>query len=198
MFPNIHVLTQQVVSYSGQACIVTLVLIVSCLANLELTLQDAVLHNPAAQIPSASVSALREGSPVTPTQRIWKGASGSANLHSDSEHTGGWGRSPDLGVGWKRISDASAVTEVHLRRLDSTDTLHRRVVAVLTVDATPEEASPVLYSTMFAVSQKQAVAKNVNGYAPPLPRHYGHHPQHTKSSSAREWRLGLASAHINA
>ena len=138
--PNIHVLTQQVVSYSGQVCIVTFVLIVSCLANLELTPQGAVPHNPAAQIPSASVSALSEGSPVMPTQRIWKGAS--AHLHSDSEHTGGWGRSPDLGVGWKRISDASAVTEVHLRRLDSTDTLHRRVVAVLTVDATPEEASP--------------------------------------------------------
>lgn len=52
---------------------------------------------------------------------------------------GVWGRSPDLGVGWKCVSDASAVTEVHLRRLDESDQLHRRVVAVLTVDATPEE-----------------------------------------------------------
>ena len=50
-----------------------------------------------------------------------------------------WGRSPHLGVGWKCVSDASAVTEVHLRRLDVGDDLHRRVVAVLTVDATPQE-----------------------------------------------------------
>lgn len=50
-----------------------------------------------------------------------------------------WGRSPHLGVGWKCVSDASAVTEVHLRRLDVGSDLHRRVVAVLTVDATPQE-----------------------------------------------------------
>lgn len=50
-----------------------------------------------------------------------------------------WGRSPHLGVGWKCVSDASAVTEVHLRRLDGDNDLHRRVVAVLTVDATPQE-----------------------------------------------------------
>ena len=50
-----------------------------------------------------------------------------------------WGRSPHLGVGWKCVSDASAVTEVHLRRLDIGDDLHRRVVAVLTVDAKPQE-----------------------------------------------------------
>ena len=116
----------------------------SHLANLDLTLQDAATLDPAAQGTSPSVSAASDGTLFAPTQRTWKGASVSANLHSDSERTGGWGRSPDLGVGWKRISDASAVTEVHLRRLDSTDTLHRRVVAVLTVDATPEEASCVL------------------------------------------------------
>lgn len=52
-----------------------------------------------------------------------------------------WGRSPHLGVGWKCVSDASAVTEIHLRRLDAGDDLHRRVVAVLTVDATPQEVS---------------------------------------------------------
>ncbi len=62
----------------------------------------------------------------------WKLPSGPAPV-------GVWGRSPDLGVGWKCVSDASAVTEVHLRRLDESDQLHRRVVAVLTVDATPEE-----------------------------------------------------------
>ncbi len=60
-------------------------------------------------------------------------------LPSAPAPVGVWGRSPDLGVGWKCVSDASAVTEVHLRRLDESDQLHRRVVAVLTVDATPEE-----------------------------------------------------------
>ena len=69
------------------------------------------------------------------SEQRWKAA-----VPQPSEQTGGvWGRSPDLGVGWKCVSDASAVTEVHLRRLDVTDELHRRVVAVLTVDATPEE-----------------------------------------------------------
>ena len=63
----------------------------------------------------------------------WKGAVPSTTP------VGVWGRSPDLGVGWKCVSDASAVTEVHLRRLDAADQLHRRVVAVLTVDATPAE-----------------------------------------------------------
>ena len=63
----------------------------------------------------------------------WKGA-----LPSMAP-VGVWGRSPDLGVGWKCVSDASAVTEVHLRRLDAAAQLHRRVVAVLTVDATPAE-----------------------------------------------------------
>ena len=69
------------------------------------------------------------------SEHRWKAA-----VPQPSAQTGGvWGRSPDLGVGWKCVSDASAVTEVHLRRLDATDELHRRVVAVLTVDATPEE-----------------------------------------------------------
>ena len=64
----------------------------------------------------------------------WKGT-----VSPNPAHVGVWGRSPDLGVGWKCVSDASAVTEVHLRRLDADDYLHRRVVAVLTIDATPEE-----------------------------------------------------------
>lgn len=84
---------------------------------------------------ASTASAHAAATDVKPTQRLWKAA------NADTEHVDGWDRSPDLGVGWKRISDASAVTEVHLRRLDSTDTLHRRVVAVLTVDATPEEVT---------------------------------------------------------
>ena len=69
------------------------------------------------------------------TELRWK----AALTQTANQAAGVWGRSPDLGVGWKCVSDASAVTEVHLRRLDAADELHRRVVAVLTVDATPEE-----------------------------------------------------------
>lgn len=65
-----------------------------------------------------------------------------------------WGRSPHLGVDWKCVSDASAVTEVHLRRLDGDDDLHRRVVAVLTVDATPQEVmhAPSSHSQSFSTT----------------------------------------------
>ena len=60
-----------------------------------------------------------------------------------------WGRSPVLDLNWKRVSHASADTEVHLRRLDAADQLHRRVVAVLTVDASPQEVrSPAVVVTL--------------------------------------------------
>ncbi len=89
-------------------------------------------------------------------------------LPSAPAPVGVWGRSPDLGVGWKCVSDASAVTEVHLRRVDESDQLHRRVVAVLTVDATPEEVCQECFMTASFVSslisskhqQKQYVATN--------------------------------------
>jgi hypothetical protein len=71
---------------------------------------------------------------------------------------GVWGRSPDLGVGWKCVSDASAVTEVHLRRLDESDQLHRRVVAVLTVDAKPEEVCQEFMTVLSVSSLMQSVS----------------------------------------
>lgn len=104
------------------------------------SLQKAAEPDSEIQLPASNASP-SQGNITAPTQRIWKAANASTSQHSETGHIGGWGRSPDLGVGWKRVSDASAVTEIHLRRLDSSDTLHRRVVAVLTVDATPEEAS---------------------------------------------------------
>ncbi|KAL0037090.1 hypothetical protein WJX77_012339 [Trebouxia sp. C0004] len=84
-------------------------------------------------------------------------------LSSAPAPVGVWGRSPDLGVGWKCVSDASAVTEVHLRRLDESDQLHRRVVAVLTVDATPEEVWEVLtdYERLPEVVPNLAVCERV-------------------------------------
>ncbi|DBB03663.1 TPA: hypothetical protein ACH3X3_010990 [Trebouxia sp. C0006] len=84
-------------------------------------------------------------------------------LPSAPAPVGFWGRSPDLGVGWKCVSDASAVTEVHLRRLDEPDQLHRRVVAVLTVDATPEEVWKVLtdYERLPEVVPNLAVCERV-------------------------------------
>ena len=39
------------------------------------------------------------------------------------------------------VGGVAAVSEVHLRRLDRSDRLHRRAVAVVSIDATPEEAS---------------------------------------------------------
>lgn len=74
-----------------------------------------------------------------------------------------WGRSPHLGVDWKCVSDASAVTEVHLRRLDGDDDLHRRVVAVLTVDATPQEVWQVLtdYESLPEVVPNLAVCERL-------------------------------------
>lgn len=86
-----------------------------------------------ASMPDATDSNLPPTADAAAEHR-WKGA-----VPSSPAPIGVWGRSPDLGVGWKCVSDASAVTEVHLRRLDAADQLHRRVVAVLTVDATPEE-----------------------------------------------------------
>ena len=109
--------------------------------NSVLTLLQKTAEPDSEIQPPASDAPPSHGSITAPTQRIWKAANTSTSQHSETGHIGGWGRSPDLGVGWKRVSDASAVTEIHLRRLDSSDTLHRRVVAVLTVDATPEEAS---------------------------------------------------------
>ena len=71
---------------------------------------------------------------------IWKPTASDALTDIGQAPAKVWGRSPELGVGWRCVSDASAVTEVHLRRLDNNpDMLHRRVVAVLTVEATPEE-----------------------------------------------------------
>ena len=63
-----------------------------------------------------------------------------------------WDRTPDLGPNWKLVSEASAVTEVHLRRLDAADQLHRRVVAVLTIDAPPEEVgTPFQHSGVVSI-----------------------------------------------
>ena len=85
--------------------------------------------NPAAAADS-SVSA------AAASEQRWRAALSKTPAKQGEEV---WGRSPHLGAGWKCVSDASAVTEVHLRRLDVGDDLHRRVVAVLTVDATPQE-----------------------------------------------------------
>ena len=83
-------------------------------------------HTAAAGSPASAAAA---------SEQRWRAALSKA----PAKKGGVWGRSPHLGVGWKCVSDASAVTEVHLRRLDGDNDLHRRVVAVLTVDATPQE-----------------------------------------------------------
>lgn len=44
---------------------------------------------------------------------------------------------PAIGAAKKSLLEA--LTEVHLRRLDTHDTLHRRAVAVIAVEASPEE-----------------------------------------------------------
>lgn len=85
-------------------------------------------HAAAADSPQASAA-------TAASEQRWRAAMSAAPPKKGEV----WGRSPHLGVGWKCVSDASAVTEVHLRRLDVGDDLHRRVVAVLTVDATPQE-----------------------------------------------------------
>ncbi|KAK9823512.1 hypothetical protein WJX72_003333 [[Myrmecia] bisecta] len=51
---------------------------------------------------------------------------------------------PAFGVGWKRVGGMSALSEVHLRRLDGDDFLHRRAVAVIAVDASPADVWDVL------------------------------------------------------
>ena len=77
-----------------------------------------------------------------------------------------WGRSPDLGVSWKCVSHASAVTEVHLRRLDAVDQLHRRVVAVLTVDAPPEEVQiPAAAAALHHLHNKVHCCSQINSEA---------------------------------
>lgn len=47
-------------------------------------------------------------------------------------------------IGTPNKSLLEALSEVHLRRLDTTDMLHRRAVAVIAVEATPEEVWEVL------------------------------------------------------
>lgn len=94
---------------------------------------------------TAAAAGSSQGSAATAaaaSEQRWRAAMSVAP--AKTRGTGGvWGRSPHLGVGWKCVSDASAVTEVHLRRLDVGSDLHRRVVAVLTVDATPQEVRKI-------------------------------------------------------
>ena len=45
-------------------------------------------------------------------------------------------------IGNAKKSLLEALTEVHLRRLDTDDTLHRRAVAVIAIEATPDEVHP--------------------------------------------------------
>ena len=42
-------------------------------------------------------------------------------------------------AGPKQKSLLDALTEVHLRRLDTAEVLHRRAVATIAIEATPEE-----------------------------------------------------------
>lgn len=112
-------------------------MLLTLLSMLQDTASPAASAGAASPAASAGTASIELDS-TAPAQRLWNSGN---SQHSDAEKLDGWGRSPLLGAGWKLISDASAVTEVHLRRLDSSDTLHRRVVAVLTVDGTPEEVS---------------------------------------------------------
>jgi len=104
------------------------------LCNLPLFCSQESPADTADTVSTATTDSSPPHAAAAAAEHRWKGA-----VPSSPAPVGVWGRSPDLGVGWKCVSDASAVTEVHLRRLDAADQLHRRVVAVLTVDATPEE-----------------------------------------------------------
>ena len=97
--------------------------------------QTDITHAAAA---AAAAGSSQGSAAAAASEQRWRAAMSVAPAKS-GEAGGVWGRSPHLGVGWKCVSDASAVTEVHLRRLDVGSDLHRRVVAVLTVDATPQE-----------------------------------------------------------
>ena len=46
-----------------------------------------------------------------------------------------------VGLGLRPGAAEPAVTEVHLRRLDRDGMLHRRAVAVISIDASPEQVS---------------------------------------------------------
>lgn len=52
-------------------------------------------------------------------------------------------------IGSAKKSLLEALTEVHLRRLDTDDTLHRRAVAVIAIEATPEEVDPFIIFPYF-------------------------------------------------
>ncbi|KAL4859881.1 hypothetical protein ACK3TF_000138 [Chlorella vulgaris] len=78
--------------------------------------------------------------------------------------------SPSSGVGFDASGQAlpAKAVEVHLRRLDTFDTLHRRAVAAITIDAPPEAVWHVLtdYNRLaefipnLAVSQRIALPRN--------------------------------------
>ncbi len=53
-----------------------------------------------------------------------------------------WVQASYPAIGSAKKSLLEALTEVHLRRLDTDDTLHRRAVAVIAIEATPEEVHP--------------------------------------------------------
>lgn len=114
------------------------------LRSTYILLQEQIVSSPsteASQAAAAEITLLTSPSPAS-SMHIWTAPASDALSDAGPVPAKVWGRSPELGVGWRCVSDASAVTEVHLRRLENNpDMLHRRVVAVLTVEATPEEVS---------------------------------------------------------
>ncbi|KAL3155899.1 hypothetical protein ABBQ32_012897 [Trebouxia sp. C0010 RCD-2024] len=120
---------------------------------------DSATASGSADSAAAAAAAGSPASAAAASEQRWRAAMSKAPAKKGDV----WGRSPHLGVGWKCVSDASAVTEVHLRRLDGDNDLHRRVVAVLTVDATPQEVWAVLtdYERLPEVVPNLAVSERL-------------------------------------
>ncbi len=59
---------------------------------------------------------------------------------------------PATGPNQKSLLDA--LTEVHLRRLDTAEVLHRRAVATIAIEATPEEVSCLKWARYASLSSR--------------------------------------------